>query len=225
MALERPFVVNVFWGGDIRYENGLIIGDQTTLNTTIAIRQKMRFVEFLDLLYAYIGVEKVAFKLDIKLYHELNGMPNHEHEKQLNDTGFISLLRSLSEDPFLGTSQPSLPNKDIFECVDKFGEQSNSESSKDDSDSFSDVGEDSNDDESEKPTQPYSEGVMKFFNDVKDIDEEIPDIDDNFRIDLWSESEREIRLRMRFESKAQLKKALALWSLENNREFKVVESK
>ncbi|GJV69293.1 uncharacterized protein Tco_1484802 [Tanacetum coccineum] len=58
-----------------------------------------------------------------------------------------------------------------------------------------------------------------------DIDEEIPDIDDNFRIDLWSETEREIRLRMRFECKAQLKKALALWSLENNREFKVVESK
>ncbi|GKG46654.1 hypothetical protein Tco_0501500, partial [Tanacetum coccineum] len=66
---------------------------------------------------------------------------------------------------------------------------------------------------------------MKFFNDVKDVDEEIPDIDDNFRIDLWSETEREIRLRMRFECKAQLKKALALWSLENNREFKVVESK
>lgn len=83
----------------------------------------------------------------------------HKHENQLNDTSFVSLLCSLSEHPFPGSSL-TLPNDDRFECVDKFGEQSNSESSKYYSDSFSDVGKHSNDDESESPTHPYSEGFI-----------------------------------------------------------------
>lgn len=57
---------------------------------------------------------------------------------------------------------------------------------------------------------------MKFMNDVRDGND-----DDIQR----HESRNESRLGMRFDSKSQLKKAITLWSVAQNREFKVCESR
>ncbi|KAG6486407.1 hypothetical protein ZIOFF_054977 [Zingiber officinale] len=51
------------------------------------------------------------------------------------------------------------------------------------------------------------------------------DREDAVHIDIWSESKNQIRLGMLFESKSQLRKAVTLWSISQNREFKVVESR
>ena len=72
----------------------------------------------------------------------------------------------------------------------------------------------------------YSDGVIKFMNAVGDEnDADVINPTDTVRSDMWCESDNEIRLSMKFESKAQLKKAITLWSMRQNREFKVVESR
>nr|KAJ0208323.1 hypothetical protein LSAT_V11C500281350 [Lactuca sativa] len=85
---------------------------------------------------------------------------------------------------------------------------------------FSNVREDSDDDD------VCETRVMSFMNDVRDVgDDDRIDLEDNIHIDVWKESENKIRLRMQFESKVQIKKAVTLWSINHNREFKVYESK
>ncbi|XP_071907847.1 uncharacterized protein [Coffea arabica] len=51
------------------------------------------------------------------------------------------------------------------------------------------------------------------------------DDDDLERIVTFSEENNNIRLHMRFESKQQLSRAIRMWSITHNREFRVVESK
>ncbi|KAI3510380.1 hypothetical protein L1887_17323 [Cichorium endivia] len=64
------------------------------------------------------------------------------------------------------------------------------------------------------------------MNDIGNVgNDDIEDLEDNIHIDLWKESENKIRLGMQFESKLQVKKAVTLWSINQNREFKVYESK
>ncbi|KAG6468100.1 hypothetical protein ZIOFF_072668 [Zingiber officinale] len=73
---------------------------------------------------------------------------------------------------------------------------------------------------------PYNERVMHFMNDIgEENDDDNVDREDNVHIDIWSESKNQIRLGMLFDSKSQLRKAVTLWSISQNREFKVVESR
>nr|GEZ52232.1 hypothetical protein [Tanacetum cinerariifolium] len=60
MALGRPFNVNLYWGCNIESENGFIKGDKSTLTTSIVVRRKVRYEEFIDLVYAHVGVERAS---------------------------------------------------------------------------------------------------------------------------------------------------------------------
>ncbi|KAI3779089.1 hypothetical protein L2E82_08571 [Cichorium intybus] len=259
MALDRPFLINLYWGGNIEYVNGIVKGDQSTLTTSNIVRHKMSYEEFKDLIYAHVGIDKIAYKLSISLCYQFGGICNIsrvindsslelmyylaendqnyygqvlvEIEKisheQTRVTGFVDLLRNfdVSEQTQSQVTNPSnvafpLPNNDRFEAADDFGfDDPNSQCSEDNvSKSVSDVGDDS-DDLNETP-------VVNFMNDIGDEgDDDITDLPDTIHMDVWNESENKIRLGMQFESREDVKKAVTLWSIAQNREFKVYESK
>lgn len=112
-------------------------------------------------------------------------------------------------------------------------EERNSHCSESECPSFNDVEGDESDEEvldkrerSQGTFPLFSDRVIEFMNDIGDANgAALVDQEDTVQIDMWSASENQIRLRMRFESKAQLKKAITMWSLSQNREFKVVESR
>ncbi|GKA71992.1 hypothetical protein Tco_0778208 [Tanacetum coccineum] len=60
MSLDCPFKVNLYWGGNIESENGFIKGDKSTLTTSIMVRRKVRYEEFIDLVYAHVGVQRAS---------------------------------------------------------------------------------------------------------------------------------------------------------------------
>ena len=74
MALDRPFLMSLYWGGNIRYDNGVIKGDESTLTTSNIVRHKMGYDEFKDLVYAHLRVDKTAYKLNISLCYQLGGI-------------------------------------------------------------------------------------------------------------------------------------------------------
>lgn len=118
-------------------------------------------------------------------------------------TSFVELLRTVDypseEENVFGFDEPN----------SQFSEDISSESI---------VGEDS-DDVCEKESP-----VLNFMNDIGDVGD-VGDFEDNCHIDVWKESDNKITLGMQFESKQQVKKAVTLWSIAQNREFKVYESK
>ncbi|KAL4555227.1 hypothetical protein LXL04_037838 [Taraxacum kok-saghyz] len=243
MALDRPFLMSLYWDDNIRYDNGVIKGDESTLTTSNIVRHKMGYDEFKDLVYAHLRVDKTAYKLNISLCYQFGGVSNisrvisdsclevmyylAENDENYcgqvwvdiekitpGNTSFVDLLRNcevsepIQSHDFRENSQNipfPLPNDDRAEAEDDFGfDQPDSPQSEDDnSESLSDVGDDS-DDMIETP-------VMSFMNDIGDVGDD-------------DESENKIRLGMQFESKVQVKKA-TLWSINQNREFKVYESK
>ncbi|KAL4575286.1 hypothetical protein LXL04_022128 [Taraxacum kok-saghyz] len=258
MALDRPFLMTLYWGGNIRYDNGVIKGDESTLTTSNIVRHKMGYDEFKDLVYAHLRVDKTSYKLNISLCYQFGGISNisrvisdsclevmyylAENDENYcgqvwvdiekitpGNTSFVDLLRNfevsepIQPHDFWENSQNipfPLPNDDRAEAEDDFGfDQPNSAHSEDDnSESLSDVGDDS-DDMIETP-------VMSFMNDIGDVgDDDVEEPEDNIHIDVWKESENKIRLGMQFKSKVQVKKAVTLWSINQNREFKVYESK
>lgn len=138
------------------------------------------------------------------------------------NTSFLDLLRNFETNPSTNPSNVpfSLSNDITFEADNDFGfDEPNSQYSEySDSESMFNI-EDDSDDVSENP-------VVNFMNDVGDVgDDDIADLENNIHIDVWSESENKIRLGMQFESKAPVKKAVTLWSIAQNREFKVYQSK
>ncbi|CAI9295780.1 unnamed protein product [Lactuca saligna] len=239
MALNRPFMITLYWGGNVEYENGIIKGDESTMSASDIIRQKIRYEQFQDLAYALVGVEKSSYKLNMSLCYQYSGRSNIaplindstldmlyylaatdenywgqvcvEIEKIVipTNTSLVDLLRNF-EVPF------PLPSDDRFEPNNEFGfDDPNSECS---SESLSHIEEDS-DDVSDKL-------VVDFMNDVGNIgDDVVENLEDNIHIDVWKETENKIRLGMQFESKQQVKNAVILWSISQNREFKVYESK
>lgn len=63
-------MVNLYWGENVRYENGFINGDDSTRTIAIVMICKMPYKEFVDLIYACIRVEKIRklyFKLELLL--------------------------------------------------------------------------------------------------------------------------------------------------------------
>ncbi|KAI3665342.1 hypothetical protein L6452_43966 [Arctium lappa] len=156
------------------------------------------------------GDDVGLLRFDILVILNMDGSPTN--------SSFLDLLRNFeinsSNVPF------SLPNDNTFETDNDFGfYEPNSQYSEDsDSESMFNI-EDDSDDVSENP-------VVNFMNDVGDVeDDDIANLENNIHIDVWSESENKIRLGMQFESKAHVKKAVTLWSITQNREFKVYESK
>ena len=125
------------------------------------------------------------------------------------NTSFVDLMRNF-EVPF------PLPNDNRFEPNNEFGfDDPYSECS---SESLSHI-EEEYDDVSDTP-------VVDYMNDVGNLgDNDIEDVEEIIHIDLWKETENKIRLGMQFESKVQVKRAVTLWSIYQNREFKVYESK
>lgn len=67
---------------------------------------------------------------------------------------------------------------------------------------------------------------LAFFSNLGSIDDDdLTDEDDLDHIATFNEENNNIRLHMRFESKQQLSRAVRIWSINHNREFKVIESK
>lgn len=93
-ALSRPFFMSFYYGGNIEYENGEIKRDESTSTFTIPARHKMRYQEFVDLVYAAVGVEKENFKLKFTLYFELCGKPN---SSLITSDGTLDLIFFLAE--------------------------------------------------------------------------------------------------------------------------------
>nr|XP_027069017.1 uncharacterized protein LOC113694296 [Coffea arabica] len=73
----------------------------------------------------------------------------------------------------------------------------------------------------------YAPRGLKFFSNLGNIDddEHLTDESELERNVIFSEEKNNIRMHMRFESKQQLSRAIRMWSINNNREFRVVESK
>nr|KAJ0198720.1 hypothetical protein LSAT_V11C600325500 [Lactuca sativa] len=125
------------------------------------------------------------------------------------NTSLVDLLRNF-EVPF------PLLSDDRFEPNNEFG--FDDPNFKTNSESLSHIEEDF-DDVSDNP-------VVDFMNDVGNIgDDVIENLEENIHIDVWKETENKIRLGMQFESKQHVKNAVILWSISQNREFKVYENK
>ncbi|CAI9282062.1 unnamed protein product [Lactuca saligna] len=208
----------------------------------------MGYEEFKDLCYVHVGVEKASHKLNISLCYQFGGqstisrvisdssldvmyylaenVANYwgqvliEVEKIMSptSTSFVDLLQNFEVlEPNPSNVPFPLPDCGTFEgdC-----DEANSLYSEDTSSESLCFGEDSDDDGvCETP-------VMNFMRDVGDIgDGDIVGLEDRIQIDVWKESENKIRLGMQFESKLQVKKEVTLWSINQNREFKVYDSK
>ena len=225
MALNRPFMINLYWGGNIKYENGIIKGDESTFNTSNIVRHKMSYEEFKDLVFAQVGVEKNAYKLNMSLCYEYYGRSNIA---QLISDSSLDVMYFLAEndEKYWGQicieiekiTQVSI-NTGFVDLLRGFGfDQPNSHNSADNSsESLSNVGDDSDD---------VSETVVpNFMSDIGDLEENDDIPEDTDHIDFWTESENKIRLGMQFESRLEVKKAVTLWSIAHSREFKVYESK
>ncbi|KAG6529700.1 hypothetical protein ZIOFF_011913 [Zingiber officinale] len=138
------------------------------------------------------------------------------------------------ESPMYDTMIPfPLPPEVQLADVAQSSEYFHSQSSEDDRDILSIPMDDDSPDDGDCDTHlnrgeipPYNERVMHFMNDIgEENDDDIVDREDNVHIDIWSESKNQIRLGMLLDSKYQLRKAVTLWSIIQNREFKVVESR
>ena len=73
MTLDRPFMIVLYWSGNIEYKNGTLKGDHSTFSSTNIVRNKMGYEEFKDLCYAHVGVEKKSYKLNISLCYQFGG--------------------------------------------------------------------------------------------------------------------------------------------------------
>ena len=79
MALTCPFLINLYWDGNIKYENGVIKGDESILSTLDILRHKIRYEQFQDLVYAHVRVEKCTLKLNMSLCYQYYGRSNMSH--------------------------------------------------------------------------------------------------------------------------------------------------
>ncbi|XP_071710014.1 uncharacterized protein [Rutidosis leptorrhynchoides] len=232
MALERPFLVNIYYGGNIEYVNGHVKHHNSTTHFTVVARDKIPYEQFLDLIYKHIGIEKQKCKLKVTMHFEHCGKPMSSpimSDQTLDlmyfcaekDEDFFAqvhverediMLEKLTTPSNIGSTENPTPHTNLSESVPvvvpfplpcdvrsesvkEFGERSSSLNAE--SDGLQDVSEE------------------RSALDVISVSPNTEGIDD----------EKNIRLGMRFESKLQMKNAVTLWSIAQNKEFKVVESR
>ncbi|KAD3338467.1 hypothetical protein E3N88_33988 [Mikania micrantha] len=68
-----PILVQLYWGGNVSYQNGSISYDASTRSTTVVIREKSSYEEFIDLIYKHLQIEKEFYQLKLKLYYTFQG--------------------------------------------------------------------------------------------------------------------------------------------------------
>lgn len=79
-------MINLYWGGQIEYENGFIKGD--------IIRHKMWYEEFKDLINAHVEVDKITYKLNMSLCYQFGGIYNTS--RVINDSS-LDVMYYLAE--------------------------------------------------------------------------------------------------------------------------------
>nr|KAJ0215788.1 hypothetical protein LSAT_V11C300152000 [Lactuca sativa] len=195
MSLDRTFIINLYWGGTISYENGFVKGDHSTLTTLNIVRHKLQYEEFKDLLYALVLNISLCYEFDGKsnisriisdsslnvMYYLFKNDENYyvqviiivekiaqEQVMPPSITSYIDLVHNFEVlEPKLSDVAFPLPNDDRFEADNDIGfDEANSQYSKDTSiELFSTVGEDSNDDDDDVSETR----IMSFMNDVGDV--------------------------------------------------------
>ena len=56
--LSRPFMVNLYWGGNLQYHNGQVQNDEYTNKSSIVLTEKLKYEDFVELVYRYVQVTK-----------------------------------------------------------------------------------------------------------------------------------------------------------------------
>nr|KAJ0196393.1 hypothetical protein LSAT_V11C700368590 [Lactuca sativa] len=76
MALNYPFMIILYWEGNIEYENGFNNSDQATFSASDILRHKIWYKQFKDLIYTHDRVEKPVYKLNLSLCYQYCGRSN-----------------------------------------------------------------------------------------------------------------------------------------------------
>ncbi|KAL3502784.1 hypothetical protein ACH5RR_037233 [Cinchona calisaya] len=95
-----------------------------------------------------------------------------------------------------------------------------------DDDSDENLGTNNDECHTQEDVPAYQPRGMAFFNDLGNYGEYDPmDRSDKDGLIYWNKEKNDIQLHMYFESKEQVTKAVTMWSIAQQREFKVIESR
>ncbi|PWA73742.1 MULE transposase domain-containing protein [Artemisia annua] len=199
----------------------------------------MCYEEFIDLVYAHVGVERASFKVNISLYYQFQGISKISLIRSDESLDTIYFLAEKDEN-YWGQVRVEVekishgqPKNSV--TVDVLGNLRGLVQTHDDR--FE------NDDDIRVNEPQINEGNSESLSNVEDAskhnvkriqlledggdtgDDGMAEFEDSDNSDIWSESLNKIRVGMQFESNLQVKKAITLWSIAQHREFKVMESK
>lgn len=76
MILDRPFIIILYYNGNIEYDNDFINCDLSTLFTSNIFGHKIQHEEFKYFVYASVGIEQMAYTLNISQCYYFNWQSN-----------------------------------------------------------------------------------------------------------------------------------------------------
>jgi hypothetical protein len=94
MSSFSPFILRIFWGGEIVYEDGVVTCDESTKSSSFPIREKFSYEELVVMVYNLLGVSRQDVNLSMLLAYEFQGVREASH---IHDDGSLGMLFFLAE--------------------------------------------------------------------------------------------------------------------------------
>ena len=91
----QPFVVQLYYGGEVSYTQGVVLGAPGTRTTTFLVVNHMSYTEFLDNICRCVQIDRQSCSLQLTLYYEYNGGSYTSYINQENDMYLVYQLASL----------------------------------------------------------------------------------------------------------------------------------
>ncbi|KAI3805640.1 hypothetical protein L1987_28200 [Smallanthus sonchifolius] len=94
MSSFSPFIVKLYWGGQVSFVNGVIICDESTLTSSFFVRyDSMSYVELVDTIYNHVQLDRNSYSLKLVLYYTFQGVHASSY---LSDEEGVSMLYFLA---------------------------------------------------------------------------------------------------------------------------------
>ncbi|KAD4889160.1 hypothetical protein E3N88_21233 [Mikania micrantha] len=246
-----PILVQLYWGGNVSYQNGSISYDASTRSTTVIIREKISYEAFIDLIFKHLQVENEFYQLKLKFYYTFQGFSqcseifndssmevlyylattggnfhadvyvNIEPTMSIQQTSCMDLLRGFNVAEGHQQQMYSYEYNTSQVQVDCNMATSGNIDGESESEECPESTEESEVYQSDNESTYDDNGVEE--HELRDY--EAADFDDDDEMDIWNEESREVRIGMYFRSKDERMHAVRLWNLDRNREWYVSASK